>query len=64
MLPSSICKIDAVRMYCTPTVCCVQPTAYANAVVRSRPLLSASRFAMRSKTSRGVPHTSSTISGV
>ena len=42
MLPSSSCRIAAVRMYCTPTVCCVQPTAYANAVVRSRPELSVS----------------------
>ena len=27
MLPSSSCRIAAVRMYCTPTVWCVQPTA-------------------------------------
>ena len=26
MLPSSACRIDAVRMYCTPTVCWVHPT--------------------------------------
>jgi hypothetical protein len=27
MLPSSDCTIAAARMICTPTVCCVQPTA-------------------------------------
>ena len=37
MFPSSSWMIAAVRMICTPTVCCVQPTAYANADVRSRP---------------------------
>jgi hypothetical protein len=37
MLPSSACRIAAVRMYCTPTVCWVQPRLYTNAVVRSRP---------------------------
>jgi hypothetical protein len=37
MFPSRSCRIAAVRMYCTPTVCCVQPTAYAMALVRSRP---------------------------
>ena len=26
MLPSSNCRMAAVRMYCAPTVCWVQPT--------------------------------------
>ena len=64
MLPSSICKIDAVRMYCTPTVCCVQPTAYEKFVVRSRPLLSAMMFAIFTTVSAGMPQTSSTSCGV
>ena len=34
-----------VRMYCTPTECCVQPTLYTNAVVRSRPELLVSGLA-------------------
>ena len=42
MLPSSSCKMAAVRMYCTPTVCWVQPTLYTNAVVRSGPELAVS----------------------
>jgi hypothetical protein len=27
VLPSSSCRIAAVRIICTPAVCCVQPTA-------------------------------------
>ena len=27
MLPSSSCRMPAVRIICTPVVCCVQPTA-------------------------------------
>jgi hypothetical protein len=42
MLPSSSWMIAAVRMIWTPTVCCVQPTAYANEPVRSRPEFSQS----------------------
>ena len=38
MFPSSSWMIAAPRMYCTPTECCVQPTEYTHAVVRSRPL--------------------------
>lgn len=64
MLPSRLCRIDAVRMYWTPTVCCVQPTAYANAVVRSRPEFCAIVSQIRRNSSRGTPQIRSTISGV
>ena len=37
MLPSSSCRIEAVRMNCAPSVCWVHPTAYAKHVVRCRP---------------------------
>ena len=37
MLPSSSWMIAPARMYCAPTECCVQPTLYTSAVVRSRP---------------------------
>ena len=64
MLPSSSCRIAAVRMYCTPTVCWVQPTEYTIAEVRSRPEFAHSASATSRKDSRGTPHTRSTISGV
>ena len=64
MLPSSACRIDAVRMYWAPTLCCVQPTEYTHAVVRSRPLLATSASAISTNWSAGVPQTASTISGV
>ena len=51
-------------MFCTPTVCCVQPTEYTRAVVRSRPELSHSASATSTKRSRGTPQTSSTTSTV
>ena len=37
MLPSSSWMIDPARMYCAPIECCVQPTLYTSAPVRSRP---------------------------
>jgi hypothetical protein len=64
MLPSSSCRIEAVRMYCTPTVCCVQPTEYTKADVRSRPEFSHSASATWRNVSRGTPQMCSTISGV
>ena len=64
MLPSSSCTIAAARMYCTPTVCCVQPTEYTIAEVRSRPELSHSASATRRNWSRGTPQVCSTNSGV
>jgi len=56
--------IEAARMYCTPTVCCVHPTAYAMALVRSRPEFSQKVFATRSNTSSGIPQIRATMSGV
>ena len=64
MLPSSNCKMAAVRMYCTPTVCWVQPTLYTNAVVRSGPEFSVRASQTWAKTSGGTPQTCWTISGV
>jgi len=46
-LPSSICRMPAARIICTPVVCCVQPTAYTTALVRSRPELAQSNSATR-----------------
>ena len=37
--------IAAVRIVCTPTVCCVHATAYANTLVFSRPELAHSASA-------------------
>jgi hypothetical protein len=51
-------------MYCTPTVCWVQPTLYTNAVVRSRPELLVRASHTRRKASGEMPQTCSTISGV
>ena len=54
----------AARMYCAPTVCWVQPTAYANALVRSLPELLTSASQTSANSSGGTPQTCSTISGV
>ena len=51
-------------MYCTPTVCWVQPTLYTNAVVRSRPEFSVISRATSANCSGGTPQTSCTSSGV
>jgi hypothetical protein len=64
MLPSSSWMIEAARMFCTPVVCCVQPTEYTIIDVRSGPEL-----AMRSSTSLPnssslTPQVSATNSGV
>src|SRR5262249_50548196 len=64
MLPSSACRIEAVRMYYTPTVCWVQPTLYTKALVRSRPEFSASSSHTRRNGPGGTPQICSTISGV
>ena len=64
MLPSSACRIAPARMYCTPTVCCVQPTLYTRAVVRSRPELLVSASQTARKFSGEMPQICSTISGV
>src|SRR6266496_1059905 len=64
MLPSSACRMAAVRMYWTPTVCWVQPTLYTNEVVRSRPEFEVSRSHTLANASGGTPQACSTISGV
>ena len=56
--------IAADLMYCTPIECCVQPTAYTNMPVRSRPELRQSVSATFRNKCFGIPHVSSTISGV
>ena len=56
--------IDAVRMFWTPCVCWVQPTAYQMAVVRSRPEFSHICSATRVNCSGEQPQISATISGV
>ena len=64
MLPSSICRIDAVLMCWTPVLCWVQPTAYTQAVVFSRPLAATSVAAILAKSAAAMPQTCSTSSGV
>ena len=56
--------MPAVRMYCTPTVWCVQPTEYTQAVVRSRPEFAVTARATSRNTSGSMPQMSPTISGV
>lgn len=64
MLPSSVWRIEAVRMYCAPTVWCVQPTEYTQAVVRSRPEFAVIASAISVNCSTGRPQMSATASGV
>ena len=64
MFPSKSWMIAAVRMYWTPTVCCVQPTEYAIAEVRSRPEFSQSASATSRNCSSVQPQMRATISGV
>src|SRR6266568_4685480 len=54
----------AVRMHCTPMVCCVQPTAYTHAVVLDRPEFSTSVSATAANAFGGIPQACSTSSGV
>ena len=51
-------------MYCTPTVCWVQPTLYTKALVRSRPEFAVSNSHTWAKVSGGTPQARSTASGV
>jgi hypothetical protein len=64
MLPSRVWMMAMVRMFCEPTECCVQPSAYRMVMV----LLAAAVSAMYSQTLRnwsfGVPVTLLTRSGV
>ena len=64
MLPSSSWIIAMVRMFCAPTVCCVQPSAYRNVVVLSAALVEASTSHTFRKSAFGVPQMFSTTSGV
>ncbi len=64
MLPSSSWTIAPERMYCAPTLCCVQPTLYTSAVVRSRFEFAVHASQTARNCSGGVPQTRSTISGV
>jgi hypothetical protein len=64
MFPSRSWITAAARIIWTPLVCCVQPTAYTKAAVRSRPELSQSAFATRRNSSVLQPHVSATNSGV
>ena len=56
--------MDAVLMCCTPVVCWVQPTAYTQQVVLSRPLEATRVAAIRAKSAGPMPQTCSTSSGV
>ena len=56
--------IAAVRMYWTPTVCCVQPTEYTNAPVCSRPEPSHTASQYSTNCSTEQPQVSATSSGV
>src|SRR6267154_289897 len=63
-LPRSSCRSAQQPMICTPYVCCVHATAYANDVVRSAPELARIVSATLRKTSLGHPVPFSTTSGV
>jgi len=56
--------IAAVRISWTPTVCCVQPTAYTNAPVRSGPELTHSDSATARNSPTVQPQAFATNSGV
>jgi hypothetical protein len=62
--PSSSWSSAAHPMICTPYVCCVQATAYAKALVRSRPEFASSVSATWMNFSSGQPQIRETISGV
>src|SRR3954470_18705750 len=47
MLPSSSWRIAPARIICTPSECCVQPTAQQRAAVRSGPVMAVSALAPR-----------------
>src|SRR5262245_37222296 len=63
-LPKSSCRRAQQPMICTPYVCCVHATAYANDVVRSAPELARIVSATLRNTSLGHPVPFSTTSGV
>ena len=57
MFPSKSCRIAADRMCWTPVVCWVQPTAYTQAIVSSRPLQRTIVCASRPKSAGLMPQT-------
>jgi hypothetical protein len=63
-LPSSSWMIDPALMNCAPRVCCVQPTLYTRAVVRSLPEFSVHARHTSRNNPGGTPQIRSTISGV
>ncbi len=64
MLPQSNWIIAAVRMFCDPLECCVQPSAYMIVIARSPLAVSATHSATVRNLSFGVPLMRSTTSGV
>ena len=64
MLPSSSWIMAMARMFCEPTECCVQPSAYRMVMTRSGVLVPAISSATFRKDSLGVPQILLTISGV
>ncbi len=52
------------RMFCEPTVCCVQPSAYRLVSVRSGAAVEAMASQIFPNTSVGTPVISATFSGV
>ena len=64
MLPQSSWIIAAVRMFCEPWLCCVQPSAYMIVIERSPLAVEAAHSQTVRNLSCGVPVMRSTISGV
>ena len=64
MLPSSNCRIAAVRMIWLPTVCIVQPTAYMMVPTRSARPVEQMISAICRNSSAEQPAMSATTSGV
>ncbi len=64
MLPSSNWIIAMVRIFCAPTVCCVQPKAYKKVPALSEALVVAKISQTFKKSAFDVPQICSTISGV
>ena len=64
MLPSSSWMIAMQRMFCEPTECSVQPSAYRLVIVLSGAAVPAMYSQTLRKASCGVPQTLPTISGV
>ncbi len=63
-LPSTSCSVAAARIICTPTECCVQPSAYMMVPQRAAVPVEVTTSATLRNSSLGVPQIFSTISGV